>query len=1157
MAATVEIVVGPARSGKTAVLLDRLRKYIAGGGHDGSIRSAVWIAPTVRAASAIRERLLNDAFRGALGVSVVTFDQFARGIVESSTEEIRPISRIAQRRLLRKLIREANRRGELKHFGPIADTEGLLDTVVQFVQELKRREIWPDAFREILSDAPGGRKNQALANLYAAYQGILNNHRLYDDEGRFWVARSFLANQQRRPYAECNVVVVDGFSDLTRTQHEILEHLGQFVDHLAISLPCDLAAENARESSESLPPREDLFSKSRHTLKELCERHPAATTTQQNENTTDWPALDYVERRLFRPPQAIDSPDESTRPSFAQIQILRDAGEMQELATIAGQIKRRIVEDGARPEEILVVARSLGDRAAAIREVFAEFEIPIAIEARRPIASTAVVRGVLSLLRLSLRDWPFRDLLSIITNRAMRFDTGVNADVDAEKISAERIVRRLQIDRGRKSLLDRVDHLASALAASANESAEPVSETPSAVDTTSSLHRDAQLAAPYLNRISESLEELPDIATAREWAIALERLALACGLLPIPTQGATDKHASAFASEATAAWSLLIRGVVSADAFAKWTNSGDLALDRNAILELLTDVASQVVLPAEHDDVGRVRILSAPSARAIRTRHLYVIGLTEGSFPQPSSQERLFSESEIAQFSNAGLRFDSRGDRAEEEMLLFYEVITRAESSLTLSYPGLDEKATPLPPSPFLTEFDRLCGDYATRVEHVDPSPINRQFDPASASEFRVRAVADAVAARDQEPDICRLGQLLARMELSPTAAAIDAGLRITVERSSGKSFGPAEGVAFPATGAVLAKLFGPEHAWSTSQLERYAYCPFQFYAERILKLEPLDGLKLTTNYLRRGKLMHDALANFHARIRDVVAELAVTESVEEQEMFQGLQAELNALVEATPLWGVEEALRELEVQDILDWAENYFAQHAEYDVRAADLDHPFIPTHFEVRFGPPRGDDGPEDALSTDDAFELDIGDEKIKIVGRIDRVDIGQVAGKVVFNVIDFKTGLSAALTDEQITTGVKLQIPLYAMALEKHVLKDQNAVAWEADYWWLKDVGFGKKANQRKDTPKTFQMREFIDGEIKSTERWTQLTTSVIEAVRGIVHGVRAGAFPMHCADENCTSRCDFRTVCRVGQVRSLGKVWPPEIETEDSGEQKENA
>jgi len=47
--------------------------------------------------------------------------------------------------------------------------------------------------------------------------------------------------------------------------------------------------------------------------------------------------------------------------------------------------------------------------------------------------------------------------------------------------------------------------------------------------------------------------------------------------------------------------------------------------------------------------------------------------------------------------------------------------------------------------------------------------------------------------------------------------------------------------------------------------------------------------------------------------------------------------------------------------------------------------------------------------------------------------------------------------------------------------------------------------------------------------------------------LVEGMRGGRFVVENRDKNCTARCDYRTTCRVSQVRAvaepLGKVSPP--------------
>jgi hypothetical protein len=66
----------------------------------------------------------------------------------------------------------------------------------------------------------------------------------------------------------------------------------------------------------------------------------------------------------------------------------------------------------------------------------------------------------------------------------------------------------------------------------------------------------------------------------------------------------------------------------------------------------------------------------------------------------------------------------------------------------------------------------------------------------------------------------------------------------------------------------------------------------------------------------------------------------------------------------------------------------------------------------------------------------------------------------------------------------------------------------------------------------------------------DEWQRVRTAVHDIVRRFVAGIRHGEFPVASRDDECTSYCDFKTVCRVTQVRSLNKLWPKEVESQES-------
>jgi ATP-dependent helicase/DNAse subunit B len=517
--------------------------------------------------------------------------------------------------------------------------------------------------------------------------------------------------------------------------------------------------------------------------------------------------------------------------------------------------------------------------------------------------------------------------------------------------------------------------------------------------------------------------------------------------------------------------------------------------------------------------------------------------MSEQSFPVGPGSARLADDNDYRFLTNAAHQVESphagapsHAAHSQDEMLLFYEVISRATDSLTISYPAMDDKAQELPPSPYVVELKRMFRNSKASFTSTTPllSPVPPKDEIGSISDWRIAAMAEAAKT---EGNRHLLAGLISDPNTKPLAQAIDAGVRITHARARGESFGPAEGVLVrPAITAHLKERFGAEHAWSPSQFETYAACPYKFFLEQVLRLEPLGDLTLETDSARRGSLLHHVLATFHRKYGESASGWSALFRDEARFSTEIKQA-LQTAIDATPREGIEAALLELDRRQIDKWTDLYRGQHEKYDGawrKLENVNEPPHPTHFELRFGRKHpGERGYEDPRSTDDAFKVDIGGEVINIVGRIDRIDVGRAGDKTVFNVIDYKSGQRPTLTPEKIESGERLQPALYVMAAQALVFdNDQGAPLWSG-YWSMQGG-----VTTRKD----FSLHCSVDG--KLSDNWIQLQQKVIARIAEIVHAARRGDFQVDSRDPNCTSFCDFKTICRIAQARTTNKIPPAE-------------
>ncbi len=1174
------ILTGPARCGKTDRLLAQYRAALA----PEEPGTLLWLAPTWRAVNEVRQRLFEGPFAGCFSPGVMTFEKFAETVLRSAGVAIRPMTRLMKRELIRQIIAEQAARGRLTHFRSIAATAGLVDLIGEFISEMKRLEIWPEEFQRACKARGVGDKDVELLEIYEAYQQALREHGLFDAEGRFWSARDVL---QKGGGHRLQLVIADGFSDFTRTQHEIIEILAERATTTVITLLI-----------EEEPRRSDLFAKPLKTLAELRRRHPQVTVeTIARPTAPAWPTIEHLERKLFLNPRAgtgdggrgtreavahvagISPPHAPgpTSPSpVSDIEILAAARQVGEMELLAGRIKRLLVDGEARPGDIAVVFRSPQDVTGLLGEVFDRFGIPVVFESGAPLDRAPCLRALSAMLRLDLDDWPFDQLLSVLGGNFFRPDW---ADWQQGRAAAdvERTVRNLQTPGGRQRLLDQLNRA--------------LTKTESKSDDSSKSHQAArQTTLAILQCLAAALDALPDRATLPHWAAAWQCLARETGLLRTieadtdaratdggaPTRETAGESLSSPALADRHAWNRLMEVLAAGDRLAAWLEQRPPELNRRAALDALLDILASESIGHAGDESGCVRVLSASSIRSLRIPYVFLAGLSEKVFPPPERDNRLYSEAEYGRMIDAGLPFVPRTERTREEMLLFYEAVTRAGKRLYLSYPALDASAQPLLPSPFLREVEQAFAPLnIPRVERADLSPIPPDDEPHCAAEFRIKALATALDgnvallagllhterreerekgetqrslfAETQTEKHPKRGSAKKAKRGTPTSAAatpspvspllsplssnLVAGLATVYLRQDRERFGPAEGLLLGTDAqSYFASRFPRQHVFSATDLEHYATCPFRFLIERVLGIEPLEELSLEFDVRNRGRAVHDVLAVFHRRVNERLGRPATPLELEAAEFDTLLAAVIDETLPIDTDSTVAAALREIDRRLVVQWLADYRQQLEKYNTLWQGFDTPMAAELFEISFG--RSDDsvGP---------LEFVRGSNIVFVSGRVDRIDSGVVAGYDVFNVLDYKTGGSIRLTSESITAGTTLQLPIYAIATADLLLTDRDVLPWQAGYWYVRDGGFKPR--------QALRMYRNDNGRIELEAEWEAIRNTLGDAVLALVAALRRGRFPVESADQRCTAYCPYSTICRINQVRSLEKICQPANES----------
>ncbi|MFO0954548.1 MAG: PD-(D/E)XK nuclease family protein [Isosphaeraceae bacterium] len=585
----------------------------------------------------------------------------------------------------------------------------------------------------------------------------------------------------------------------------------------------------------------------------------------------------------------------------------------------------------------------------------------------------------------------------------------------------------------------------------------------------------------FLERLVDAVDEVDRPGTWGEHVERLRRLAVGLGIeRPGVTEPSLDELWLALEDYQTVYTGL--GGARNSMPFRAFVAAVD-AIARDQVIESESPVPGSVVMSLVDDAAGA------------RARCVLLANLVEGTFPNRSS---VGSASDPDEDGSPGVSREF-----SREMARFLRVVGSADEELVLVYPTRNEKGEELLCSGFLDELRRRIEPSALSAV----SEIQNRHDPTLAGhpelalapgDALVRSIDLAVERRDVSALRDALGEARLRPALRGAALALDVGR----QRFGRRFYTRYDGlISDPAAVAAVAGQFGPEFTFSPSQLETYIECPFKFLLKYVLGLLPADDRdELDEDYAGRGVRVHDSLELLERmRLESGGGRLDLVDVV----IQTAMTVELTGGTEADP------GLQEIESRRLERMLRGYVQQAAKHENRQKSPGPE--PRFFEIAFGDPDQ----QDALP---CLELGEGPRRVKLRGKIDRVDVASTAEGTLYRVIDYKTGGCPSSND--VKKYAMVQLPLYALAVERHLLGGSAARFHEMGYWKLRDDGY--KAVGKLD--------------------WPSYREELVERITDHVAQLRRGRFEVRPREEDCTSHCDYALTCRIAQVRAMRKEEP---------------
>lgn len=1084
---SARIYLAPAASGKTTYVLHRARETAR------DLRSeALILVQTAAQRSALRSQLAKGG--GALGVKVEIFREFSKQILAAAGGQYTTIPTPIQHQLLRHVVKL--KAAELKHYQPLVGKPGFIQELARIIHDLKAAEIWPPDFIEALAQYGAVPRLQELGLIYEAYQSQLQDLNWVDESGWAWLAVEALQKNQEELTSRWSLLVVDGFDEFPEVLLAMVEILAGRIGETIITL----TGESNETGEDPARPPFQLFESTKERLEEklgvTAEPLPEGPSGPGLPPAERSPFGHQLERNLFS--------GRATRlggeDALALVAAPDRAGEVR---AALRWMKERMVLDGISPQETALLARDLTTYRPFIRQTAAEFQMPVHVAGGLPLRTNPAITAIVNLLELfmprsELDPSPALSRQGIVDAwRSPYFQWVISAEESDQGDG-------LSITLAEADLLDTLAREGRVIGGAGQwdelfRSIEArLSERTDSGDERVPLEQILQLKGKFYAFLE--LVKPPDAPrTYREFVKWLDEL---LGPKPTRPEPAAFDNAGPGTPESETLEAEPQRRSAAENRKAGLHLSlweGDLAESEDiaqidlAALRQLKEIlrgmdwveqelgqVKTITYPQFYDDLvgmieattfeppeepgaDKILVSDAVGARGLRFEAVALLGLAEGEFPKVTVEDPFLWETDRGYLRQVhGLPLESSVESHEREY--FYQGVTRPDKKLLLTRPRLADSGAEWQPSPFWEEIRRLYD--------VEPVMLTTESVPVPDRAASLAELMESLVvypswqkARDyvdeEQPD--RL------VDLNESARIMD--LRYANARSTYNG-------ELTRWRELFGDHFGPSYFWSSSSLESYHTCPFFFYVDRVLRLEPrpepVEGLDVA----QLGTIYHQILERVYQAVDPPLRR-------DPEKLLSVLEAIAGEILDQAP--------EKLGFRETAWWRETRqeIADNITRSIVAmAELPGDFVPEAFERRFFG-------KDALVVWDKEDM------FMLRGYIDRLD-GDGQGRL--RLIDYKTGGPSGYTKYTLESGEKIQLPLYALAA-RDALELGDPV--EGFYWHVQHA-----------RPSDLKLSDYGPSEaieVAVGHAW--------ESVRG----AREGRFPALPPPNGCPSYCPAVSFC----------------------------
>lgn len=965
--------------------------------------------------------LLNDR-GGILNIDVLSFGRLSHRILEEvGSEEIPVLDDTGKSLVLQKVA--AGLKEELPALGGFLHRQGYIHEVKSAISEFMQYGIGPEEVSKLIDCARNrGALAQKLKDLETLYKGFREyvQGNFITTEETLDVLRRSLSKSRLLPGS---VVAFDGFTGFTPIQYRVIQELMRLCGEVILTLTMGEGEDPYEADGE-----QKLFHLSKKTagdLEKLAKEAgvarstdrfvlPARQTEGERRALATWeerlagrcevvlrevhrfetaPALRHLERNLFR---------YGVRPweqEQAEIAVFETTTPRDEVHQAGLKIRNLVREEGYAYRDVAVIMGDLEGYAPYVETEFAQMEIPCFIDRTRGIRLNPMVEYVKSALELYLKNFSYESVFHYLRSGL--------ADMEPEEVD---LLENYCLKAGIKGYRS-YSHLFVRKASDGEEAQEELAKLNGLrerfLEQVQMLHMEQrEPVRNYVDKLYDFLVQNRVQNQLAAWEAEFERSGQA-------------SRAREYAQIFRLVMELLEQ---------IYELLGEESISLQEFADILEAGFGEIEVGTIPQNVDRVVVGDMERTRLKQVKALFFLGVNDGNIPKAASKGGIISDVDREFLKESGQALaPSPREKMFIQRLYLYLNVTKPSQKLYLGYSRMNGAGKSIRPAYLIdtvkklfpkvrTEHPQLCSP----LEQVVTGKEGAGYLAAGLREY----VTGAVSPR-AEKEFFTLYRAYGSEELRGERDFLQEAA-FQRYRESGLS------------AAVARALYGKRLENSVSRLETYAACAYRHFLQYGLSLK--ERQEFSFENVDMGNVYHAVLEGFAARLGesghtwfDFPEEFARTAVEEALELCAASYGETVLYGSARNEYAITR-MRRILTRTVLT---------LQRQLKKGS----FTPDAYELSFHFAEGLESVNIALSEQ---------EKMRLQGRIDRIDVAEDEGHVYVKVVDYKSG-DKHFDLAAVYYGLQLQLVVYmnaALELEAAKHPGKEAVPAALLYYHIDD-------------------------------------------------------------------------------------------------------